>query len=114
MKTYFMGVIFTNHAIERLHQRQITQGDAWYTFKHSDQQSRGKTPGSWKFSKSYGPQTIQVIGKKNDEGQWVILSCWSKMMGNNQPIFSQSQKENLAWKLTKRAGKGLWKKIKKK
>lgn len=112
MKQEFMGVIFTNHAIQRLHERKITQSDAWYTFKHSDQQAKGKTPGSWKFSKSYGYQTIEVIGKQNEQKQWVLLSCWSKMVGDGRSIFSQP-KENLFWKLTKRAGKGLWKKVKK-
>jgi hypothetical protein len=101
MKQEFMGVVFTNHALERLRERGVTQGDAWYTFKHADQQSKGKTPGSWKFSKSYGPQTIQVIAKQNDQKQWVILSCWSKIMGNNRPIFTQP-KENLIWKLVKK------------
>jgi hypothetical protein len=112
MKNEFMGVIFTNHALERLYQRKIAQSDAWYTFKRSDRQLKGKISGSWKFSKSYGPQTIEVIAKQNEQEQWVILSCWSKIMGNDQPIFTK-QKESLIWKLTKEIGKKLRKKAKK-
>lgn len=111
MKQEFMGVIFTNHAIQRLYERGITQSDAWYTYKHSDRQFKGKTSGSWKFSKSYGPQTIEVIAKQNEQKQWVILSCWSKIIGDGKPLFVKPQ-ENPFWKLTKMIGKGLWRNIK--
>lgn len=104
MKNEFMGVIFTNHALQRLRERKITQSDAWYTFRHPDQQLKGKTSDSWKFSKSYGPQTIEVIAKKNKTREWIILSCWSKMMGNNQILFPQ--KENWLWKIFKKAVAG--------
>jgi len=96
-----MGVIFTNHAIKRLYERKIAQSDAWYTIKHADSQTKGKTPGSWKFSKSYGPQTIQIIAKQNEQKQWLVLSCWSRIIGNNQPIFSPPPK-NLIQKLIKK------------
>ena len=98
-----MGAIFTNHAINRLHNRQITQSDAWYTFQHPDGSQPGKTLGSKKFFKNHGRQRIEVIAKKNEKGEWIILSCWSRYVGDNQSIF---RKENLLEKLIK---KGLWK-----
>lgn len=101
MKTNFMSVIFTNHAIQRLCERKITQSDAWYTFRHSDKQSQGLTPGSYLYSKTYGPQTIEVVAKQNEKKEWVVLSVWSKLIGNNQPIFTQ-KKENWLWKFLKR------------
>jgi hypothetical protein len=89
MENQFMGIIFTNHALERLRQRRITQSDAWYTLRHSDNQEKGKSPGSWKFFKGYGQQRIEIIAKQNEKKQWVVLSCWSKLIGNNQPIFQK-------------------------
>ena len=99
MKNDFMGVIFTNHALERLKERQVKQSDAWYTFKHPDQQAKGRTKNSYKYSKSFGTQKIEVIAKKNKEGKWVILSVWSKLVGNNRPIFKSNSWLNRLKKL---------------
>lgn len=112
MQKHFMGVIFTDHVIKRLYERGITQSDAWYTFRHPDKQARGMTPGSYRYSKTYGQQRIEVITKQNESKEWVILSCWSKLVGDGKPIFPQ--RENLLWSLTKKIGKKLWKKIRKK
>lgn len=112
MQKQFMGVIFTDHAIKRLYERGIAQSDAWYTFRHPDKQSRGTTPGSYRYSKTYGQQRIEVIVKQHERKEWVILSCWSKMVGDGKPIFPL--KENLLWSLTKKIGKKLWNRVKNK
>ncbi len=91
MKTRYLNAIFTKHAISRLYNRGLAQSDAWYTFQHPDGNLPGKTPGSKKFYKNYGQQRIEVIAKQNEEGEWVILSCWSKLMGNGKAIFPQSE-----------------------
>jgi hypothetical protein len=111
MQTYFMGVIFTDHAIKRLYERGITQSDAWYTFRHPDKQLRGTTSGSYKYYKDYGKQRIEVVVKQNEKGEWVVLSCWSKLMGTGKPIFPQ--KENFFWSLTKKVLRKFWKAIRK-
>jgi len=89
METYFQNLIFTNHAIKRLYDRGIAQSDAWYTFKHADGVLPGKSPGAKKFYKTYGKQKIEVVAKKNEKGQWVILSCWSKYVGDGKPMFKK-------------------------
>lgn len=105
MKTHFMGVIFTNHAIDRLYHRGITQSDAYYTFCHPDGQSHGSTSGSYRYYKDYNGQRIEVIAKKNDEGKWVILSAWSKVVGTGKSLFP---KQESLWFLLL---KFFWKKI---
>lgn len=112
MKTKYMDLIFTNHAINRLYNRGLTQSDAWYTFRHPDGSLPGQTLGSQKFFKNFGDQRIGVVAKKNEKGEWVALSCWSKYIGNGKPIFPQ--KENLFWGLTKKIVRNLWNKIQKK
>lgn len=112
MKTYYGGAIFTNHAIQRLYERGIAQSDAWYTFQHPDGQLPGTSPGSIKYYKDYGGQRIEVIAKQNEKREWIILSCWSKLVGSGRPIFPQ--RENLFWSLTKKIGKKFWEKIQKK
>lgn len=91
MKTRYLNAIFTKHAINRLYNRGITQSDAWYTFQHPDGSLPGKTPGSKKFFKNYGQQRIEVVAKQNEKGEWIILSCWSKMVGDGKPIFTRKE-----------------------
>ena len=87
MKARYMNAIFTKHAINRLYNHRIAQSDAWYAFQHPDGSLPGKTPGSKKFYKNYGQQKIEVIAKQNEKGEWIILSCWSKQIGDGRPIF---------------------------
>lgn len=112
MQTHFMGLIFTDHAIQRLYQRKITQSDAWYTFKHASTRVPGSTPGSFKFFKDYGEQRIEVVAKQNEKGEWVILSCWSKLVGTGQPLFQKP--ENFLFFLIKKVVGKCWRTVKKK
>jgi hypothetical protein len=100
MQTYYGNAIFTNHAIQRLQERGITQSDAWYAFQHPDGQMNGNTPGSIKFFKNYDGQRIEVVAKLNEKKEWVILSCWSRIMGTGKPFFPQ-KKENPVWNYIK-------------
>ena len=72
------GVIWTNHALERLNKRGIKQGDAWATWKRPDQSRYAKLKGAWVYYKTYGDQKIEVVAKQNEKKEWVILSVWSK------------------------------------
>ena len=72
------GVIWTNHALQRLKQRGISQGDAWATWKNPDQSRFAKSKGSWIYYKTYGNQRIEVVAKQNERKQWLIISVWSK------------------------------------
>lgn len=100
MKTNYMGVIFTKHAINRLYNRNITQSKAWETFTNFDGKKPGKIPGSTKFYKNYGEQKIEVVAKKNKEGQWVILSCWARY--KEKPQIKETFLEKLIGKIFKK------------
>lgn len=91
MKRNYLGIIFTDHAINRLYNRNIDQYDAWYTVKNHDGAASGKTDGSKKFFKNYKDQRIEVIAKKNRQGEWVVLSCWAKNQGTGKPIFRKDK-----------------------
>ena len=78
MKTNYLGLIFTNHAINRLYNRGISQERAYEVFSCPDGKMTGKIPGSVKFYKNFGEQRIEVVAKKNEKGEWVVFSCWSK------------------------------------
>ncbi|MFC1710303.1 DUF4258 domain-containing protein [Patescibacteria group bacterium] len=72
------GVIWTNHALDRLNQRGIKQGDAWATWRRPDQSRRNQKNGAWVYYKTYGNEKIEVVAKQNEKKEWIILSVWSK------------------------------------
>ena len=112
MNPQYGGVIWTNHALQRLYERRITQSDAWYSFQHPDGQLPGRAPGSKRFFKNYGRQRIEIIATQNEKREWVILSCWSKLMGTGKSVFPKQ--ENLFLTASKKALRKLWEKIRKK
>ena len=78
MNREYGGVIWTNHALERLAQRGIKQGDAWATFRRPEQSRYAKSKGAWVYYKTYGSEKIEVVAKKNERGRWIILTVWSR------------------------------------
>jgi len=70
------GIIWTNHALERLGQRGLSQDLAWQTYKHPDKKLTGKNPGTTEYQKSFGNSLVTVIAKPNDDGSWIVLSNW--------------------------------------
>ncbi len=90
MDNKFGGIIWTNHALERLRQRNISQGDAWATWNRPEQSRKGAS-GNWVYYKTYGNQKIEVVAKQNEKGEWLILSVWSKpVYGSHEPNKSYS------------------------
>lgn len=97
MQNHYKGVIFTNHALQRLKERGISQGDAWATWNRPEQSRYAKSQGSWVYYRTYDSQKIEVVAKKNEKGEWLILSVWSR------PVYGNKQPESF-WKF-------IWKKI---
>ena len=84
MDRNYGGVIWTNHALQRLQERGIKQGDAWATWRNPEQSRKGSNiNGSWVYYKTYGDQRIEVVAKQNEKKEWVIMSVWSK------PVYDQ-------------------------
>lgn len=78
MDRNFGGVIWTNHALSRLSERGIKQGDAWATFNRPEQSKYASTQGAWVYYRTYGSERIEIVAKKNERGEWIILSAWSR------------------------------------
>jgi hypothetical protein len=91
----FGGVIWTNHALARLTERGIKQGDAWATFRNPEESRYAKAKGAWIYYRIYGSQKIEVVAKKNERSEWVILSVWSKTVNEN----SAKKKIEPLWKV---------------
>jgi len=78
MDKNYKGLIWTNHAIERMEIRGVSQGDAWATWRRPDQSRQGKKKGIWVYYRTWGSQRVEVVAKKNEKKQWIILSVWSR------------------------------------
>lgn len=78
MDNKYGGVIWSNHALERLKERGISQGDAWATFTRPDFSRYAQTKHAYIYYKIYGSTKIEVVAKQNENKHWIILSVWSK------------------------------------
>lgn len=83
MDRNYGGVIWTNHAIQRLQERNIKQGDAWAVWNRPDQSRYAANKGAWVYYKTWGNDRIEVVAKQNERKEWVILSVWSKKVFDN-------------------------------
>lgn len=72
----YRGIIWTNHALERLGQRGLSQDLAWQSFSSPDKYFPGKNPGTFEFQKRFGPSLVTIIAKQNEKREWLILSNW--------------------------------------
>ncbi len=75
MNNQYGGVIWTNHALDRIGQRGLTQELAIAAFNHPEESVKGRE-GSTEYKKHFGRSTVSVIAKKNERGEWLILSTW--------------------------------------
>lgn len=91
MSNRYRELIFTDHALSRLRERQIPLADAWYTWRRPDTTTKGKAAGSWKYTRSKGDQTMRVVAKQNEKKEWVVLSVWTKEKKHNKkkPVASR-------------------------
>lgn len=92
MNRNFGGVIWTNHALDRMRERGVKQGDAWATFNRPEQSRKGASD-NWVYYRNWGGEQIEVVAKQNERKQWLILSVWSR------PTHGKSQKAPSFWSL---------------
>jgi hypothetical protein len=95
----FGGVIWTNHALDRLKKRGISQGDAWVTFNRPEQSRYATAKAAWVYYRTYGSQRIEVVAKKNEKGEWLILSVWNRPVDGKKSQGPKTEKSEPIWKL---------------
>jgi len=91
MNKNFGGIIWTNHALQRLKERKISQSDAWVTWRRPQESKHASIKGAWIFYRTYENTRIEVVAKQNEKKEWVILSVWSKYINkkpNNESFLS--------------------------
>lgn len=76
MDRNYGGLIWTNHALQRLSERGFPQKLAYSTFTSPAKTLPGRDTGSVEYQRWFGKSKVTVIAKKNDKKEWIILSCW--------------------------------------
>jgi hypothetical protein len=80
MDNNYKGLIWTNHAIMRMRERGIKQGDAWATWNRPEQSYKAnlhKGGEAWRYYRTWGNQRIEVVAKQNEKREWIVISVWS-------------------------------------
>jgi len=99
MDRHFRGLIWTNHALAKLKERGISQADAWATWKRPDNSRYAQSKQAWIYYRVIRNQKIEVVAKKNEYNQWLILSVWSKTIKKpkSSSVSSKFLKKNNRW-----------------
>jgi len=93
MERNFGGIIWTNHSLERIGQRGLTQKMAYEAFQFPEFTEGGKQPGSFQYSRNYGSSKVTVVAKQNERREWIVLSCWI-----DPPLVGYSDWASGVWK----------------
>lgn len=78
-------LVFTNHALERLRLRSLSQAQVEQVITQPDQIQPGKKADTTKFLKTLNQRRIQVIASKlKAKDKWLIISVWVR--GETDPV----------------------------
>jgi hypothetical protein len=82
----YKNVIFTDHALERIKLRRITQEMIVTAIRQPDQKVL-EADGDTKFVKHIGGRNIQVVSAYlSDEKKWLVKSAWVRGEDDPQPF----------------------------
>ncbi len=98
MSPIHRGVIFTNHAWQRLDDRTISADMVVETISYPEKRFASGQSGT-KFIRTLRGRKVHVVAEKNRDSQWVVISTWVR--GENDKI-------PLAWQLITAPFRLLW------
>jgi hypothetical protein len=100
MQKEYQGLIFTNHALERVQKRSVSQYDVAQVLKYPDATQETEKPGSTKFIKKINDRNLHVVATYlPEQKQWLIVSVW---------VRGEEDQPALAWQVITLPFKVLW------
>lgn len=69
------GLIWTNHAMDRMSERYLKQDYAWQAYKYPDQ-SHEQGDGKIQYRKRFEERLVTLIVKQNERREFIVLSAW--------------------------------------
>lgn len=67
-----------------MRERGIKQTDVYAAWYNPDKTRYAKTKAAWVYYKNLNNRKVEVVAKKNEKGEWIILSVWSKEAYKNK------------------------------
>lgn len=87
MGKIYKGVILTDHALERMWQRRVTEEMVLSTLSRPDRSRYADAKEKFIYNKSFGREMVEVVASQNERKEWVVVSVWSRpvsLMRHNQ------------------------------
>jgi len=78
------GMRWTNHALARLKERKISQGEAYLAVKRPHHSRYAVTKGAWVKYRRFGNDKIEVVVSKNKYQEWVVMSVWKRPLAQSK------------------------------
>lgn len=89
MQREYENVIFTDHALERIRTRRITQDMIVRTIKSPDRRER-EDDGDTKFIKDINTRSVHVVSRYlDDQKRWLVISAWVRGEEDPKPLWQQ-------------------------
>ena len=86
MQREIQNVIFTNHALERIKLRHITQGMVVQAINKSDENFL-EDDGDTRFIKKINGRNVHIVARQADEpGKWLVISAWVRGEDDPKPL----------------------------
>ncbi len=84
MDKNYKNLVFTNHALERLKLRSVTQNQVWQVISYPDKKFPSNKLKQIKFTRFINNRNIQLVAKYlEDQKKWLIVSVWVR--GEDDP-----------------------------
>lgn len=84
MQKEYQNIVFTNHALERLKLRSISQEQVWQVISHPDKKFPSNKLQQIKFTRIINNRHIQLVAKYlPNQKKWLIVSVWVR--GEDDP-----------------------------
>ncbi|OGK56186.1 hypothetical protein A3J15_01685 [Candidatus Roizmanbacteria bacterium RIFCSPLOWO2_02_FULL_38_10] len=83
-----MKIIFTNNALNKIHQDNLSKEILYETITNSHQVSPGREPGVNQYRRNWDFGTVTAIAKRTDRGEILVITCFAKY---NDPKFYRTQ-----------------------
>lgn len=87
MGRIYKGIILTDHALERMRERRVSEEMVFVALTKPDRSREADAKGKFIYNKSFGREMVEVVASQNERKEWVVVSVWSRpesQIRNNQ------------------------------
>lgn len=85
MRKEYKNLVFTDHALERLHLRSLSQDKIFQVVSHPEKKFSTDKSGQFKYILTLKGRKIHVVAKKlPQEKKWLVISVWVR--GEDDPV----------------------------